>query len=903
VFFSPAAQITAIIKNRSFLSRNIHIFIIWPAIVLLVSLIAWSSLSSKLEEDRQQLETNAFREAGLLARGYADQLARSLEAIDQIILHVKYEWELTDGQLQLETIAERGLFPPDALFRVAIVNREGLIVSSTFIQQTDPGAIVSMADRPYFLFQQHASGDTLFIGDPTLGRNSGKPVIQFSRRLNDKTGAFAGVVLVSISPTYFTDSYDAMAMGQNGILAVIGENGVIRTARKGMMQEHPDAHIFAALPPVFEEREFPVLKGDTWFTDKRSRYVGWQPVKRFPLIALTGLDEADAFAEYQEERNDAMYGMQWATFGLAALGLLAMIIHFRLAWRRYQFVNLQETYRIATEGGKEGFYILRPIKNKAADITDFEVLDCNQRGAELFQRQRQAFIGLRLSDLQTGIHFERQMALLCRALEKGAFESEEEGVPGSSFLPRWTHVKILRSGTDLAVTVRDISDAKAHIEELERRGNHDALTELPNRHWVQAYLPQAIAQASERKDMLALLYIDLDGFKGINDTLGHAAGDELLLHVAQRLRVAVRPQDHIVRLGGDEFVVILERLENKNDAAQVAQRILDAFNESFRLASGVRAIGVSVGIGMYPDNGEAADILLQHADFAMYSVKMRGKGTYCFYDPTFYETFRARLEKERELRHAIAQDQFILYYQPRVDVRSGMTCSMEALVRWRHPEKGILNPHDFIPLAEETGLILDLGELVITKACGQLAQWTAQGRDPVPVSINVSARQFHETNIKEIFRDSLEKTGVSPKLVEIEVTESVMMGEDPALQRALSEIQEMGIKICIDDFGTGYSSLSQLQQMDFDVLKVDRAFTVDVDRTDRGNIFVKAIITMAHALGMRVVAEGVENEEQMRVLKSMRCDEVQGFYISHPLTAAEMLKRLPPANIYAQSRL
>jgi EAL domain-containing protein (putative c-di-GMP-specific phosphodiesterase class I) len=318
-----------------------------------------------------------------------------------------------------------------------------------------------------------------------------------------------------------------------------------------------------------------------------------------------------------------------------------------------------------------------------------------------------------------------------------------------------------------------------------------------------------------------------------------------------------------------------------------------AFQDGFRLSKGVRSIGASVGISVFPSDGTDADTLLHHADIAMYSVKTSGKNNYRFFDQKFHDAVRARHDKEAELRHAIENDQFVMHYQPRVDISTGTTSSMEALVRWAHPTRGLIAPNDFIPLAEETGLILRLGEMVIDKVCAQLAQWAQREQVLVPVSVNVSSRQFNEADIAKLFSASLARHNVAPGLIEIELTESSMMGDTRKVADAFSAIQKMGVKLLVDDFGTGYSSLSQLQRLDFDVLKVDRTFTAGLEKTGEGNVFFKAIITMAHALGMRVVAEGVETLEQIKILKSLNCDEIQGFYVSKPLAAFESQPVLP----------
>ncbi|MDB5728566.1 MAG: hypothetical protein JWQ00_1771, partial [Noviherbaspirillum sp.] len=522
-----------------------------------------------------------------------------------------------------------------------------------------------------------------------------------------------------------------------------------------------------------------------------------------------------------------------------------------------------------------------------------EIIDSNHRGAQFLRQRREELIGKRISMLYEGARPERLLQMLREAIATRSYESDIE-VPGESpFAARWVHVRIVRADGDLAVTLRDISEAKAHVEELVRQSNEDALTHLPNRHWVQRYLPEAIRHAAANGTMMALLFVDLDGFKMVNDTAGHAAGDEVLRTAARRLQDAVRPHDQVARLGGDEFVVILEQLVHTSDAAHVADRILQSFGQSFRIAHGVHSLGASIGISLFPSDGTDSETLMRNADVAMYSVKTSGKGNYHFFDQKFYDALRMRLQREAELRHAIEHDEFIIYYQPRVELSTGVTSSMESLVRWMHPTRGLQPPLDFIPLAEESGLILSLGELVINKVCMQLVCWKQHGARLVPVSINVSARQFREVDIAAILKGAFERHRIDPALVEVEVTESSMMGSASDVSATLSAIRRLGVKLLVDDFGTGYSSLSQLQGLDFDVLKVDRAFTVEIERSEKGSVFFKAIITMAHALGMRVVAEGVENEAQMKILASLRCDEIQGFYISKPLPPSETQPVLP----------
>ncbi|MBC7455461.1 MAG: bifunctional diguanylate cyclase/phosphodiesterase [Massilia sp.] len=391
---------------------------------------------------------------------------------------------------------------------------------------------------------------------------------------------------------------------------------------------------------------------------------------------------------------------------------------------------------------------------------------------------------------------------------------------------------------------------------------------------------------------LALLFIDLDGFKTANDTMGHAAGDELLRHAAHRIKEAVRPHDNVVRIGGDEFVVILENTAHIDDAAIVARRILLAFEAKFKLIGGSAVLGTSIGISSFPSDGADAATLLQHADLAMYSVKTSGKGDFRFFDPEFYEALRRELALEHELRRAIDTDQFVIHYQPRMDLISNRSTSVEALVRWMHPTRGLLEPQQFIALAEKTGMIVRLGELVLFKVCAQLRQWVDKEDGLVPVSVNISSRQFNETDIARILSNAMARHGIPPHLLEIELTESSMMGGGHRVLESLSQIRHLGIKLLVDDFGTGYSSLAQLQLLAFDILKVDKAFTSRIEHTEQGKILFTAIITMAHALGMRVVAEGVETGNQLRILRALACDEVQGYFISFPQAPSEVQSTL-----------
>lgn len=816
-----------------------------------------------------------------LSKAYSDHLSQTLNAIDQIILHVRYEWGLSDGRLQLETLKEKGLFASDTVFRVAIADKNGEILTRTY--KATAMRESNLNEKKYFLVQKNSSTDSLYIDAPVFENSSGTNRVRFSRRLSRSDGAFNGVILVNIPSDYLAENYDNSIFGVNGFLGVVGDDNLIRVARIGGVVRPPLSPALTAVPDFSRKSGSAIFSGAKWFSDGRTRYVGWHPVKGYPLVALTGMDGEDALASYYANREIVIRDAIIVTAALFIFTFASMAVGLHFAFKRHQLSLRQVAYRRATEEGNEGFYINQPVFDGQGNLVDFVIMDCNTKGAAFFYLSRDELIGKNISSFYEAGEFIRMMKISRQAMELGFYESEVELSAEGRFSARWINLKMVRSDGDLALTISDITETKTHAEELERHINQDELTGLPNRHWLLAILPQEVIQAERDRMLLALLIVDVDGFKSVNDMFDRKTGDELLCNIADRLKNIIRKNGHVVRLSSDEFAVVIANIENQDCVGQLAQSIIDSFKESFRLSKNTIKIGASVGVSIFPGDAENAETLLKNASIAMYIAKTTENGSYRFFKPHFHEALRARFEMEAELKHAIERDEFVMYYQPRIDILTGLICSMEALIRWRHPSRGLLGPQDFIPLAEETGLVVGIGELVIEKVCSQVADWARERREIIPVSINVSARQFNQTDVIGIFAAALLRYNITAEMVEIEVTESSMMGQDRDFPETFAMIQKMGIKLLVDDFGTGYSSLSQLQQLDFDILKVDIAFTSRLESSEEGKVFFNAIITMAHALGMRVVAEGVENENQLNILKSLQCDEVQGFYFSKPL--------------------
>ena len=456
----------------------------------------------------------------------------------------------------------------------------------------------------------------------------------------------------------------------------------------------------------------------------------------------------------------------------------------------------------------------------------------------------------------------------------------------------------LKSHSVIAL-VRDITERKLAEEQIAFLAYHDSLTALPNNRLFKDRLQHAITQAERNEKLLAVMFLDLDRFKLINDTMGHSAGDELLKITSQRLIEAVRKTDSVAvnanglnssvaRLGGDEFTILLEDIESIQSLIHIAERIIENVRLPMMLGRQEVHISTSIGIAMFPDDGTQADEILRHADAAMYHAKGQGRNNFQFYTESMNKSSVELLALENNLHKAIEQKELVLYYQPQISVMTGQIVGMEALIRWKHPDKGFISPGVFIPVAEETGMIMRIGEWVIREACEQGVRWLKAGYRLEKISVNLSARQLKDERLTGQIEDILRTTGMPAEKLGIELTESaIILDPDMALIR-LQKIKELGISLSLDDFGTGYSSLSYLKRFPIDTLKIDQAFVRDVKVDHEDAALVKAIISMAHGLGMDVIAEGVEVQEQLEFLGANACDSIQGFLFSRPLPALEM---------------
>ncbi|MBJ7538823.1 sensor domain-containing protein [Marinomonas transparens] len=437
--------------------------------------------------------------------------------------------------------------------------------------------------------------------------------------------------------------------------------------------------------------------------------------------------------------------------------------------------------------------------------------------------------------------------------------------------------------------VDDIQEARDHEVALFKLHNYDNLTSLPNRNLLYQQLEKALINAKKRNRQFGLLYLDLDGFKVINDTFGHRVGDELIQRVAERVKGSIPTRSCLYRLGGDEFVVVLENVESIEELEDIAKAIMSNAISTYPVAKMEMMITSSIGIACYPQHANDIDSLLKNADAAMYQAKSMGHNMYFVYENRMAENINAHLTLGGGLRKAIDEEEFELYYQPKIRLSDETTVGAEALIRWFHPELGMISPDNFIPLAEESGLILPLGEWVIRRACRQLQEWRELGYPPICVSVNLSGRQFMQTNLVDMVKQVLDETGVDPKYLELELTESMLMADGQQTIVKLHNFRKLGLTLSIDDFGTGYSSLAYLKKFPIQALKIDRSFIKDLGVNCDDNAIVKASIVMAHSLNLKVVAEGVEKRSQVDILKEYKCDEIQGYYFAKPMSSQDFL--------------
>jgi len=883
------------LRQSEWLVRRVNrkIGLTWGITFVVLIALVWGATALKIEHDEQQLIDKLRLDTEHRARTHAEQLLRAVSQVDQLSMAIKYHWERHATPLDLEEQYRRGVYP-EPLYPVAL-DANGYALTST--RNLARGTY--MGDLDFFIRTRKADDGRLLIAPPAEGRGglAGKQIIRFSRRVDSKDGAFAGAILIAVESGYLVSFPDLSHLPVGDFVSVRFIDGGMIARRGG-----------GGGPASFfgEQVKFEGVEGSRWepaehFVDRQARMISWIRLNDYPLVMVEASSIANALAPYESTRSTYQLIAGMTSLVLLAAAVFGAGMQIRNASQRRHQLQVQATFRLAVDAAREAFYMIRPGD---AGSDNWIIEDCNERGAAMQYRSRTDLIGHKLSELFTGRDLETLTAFCQHVMTEGFHEDEFHVPHDRQHVPGWFQRRGMRSGVGIAVTVRDVSDVREQAATLATMARTDALVGLPNRHWLNEYLPDVLDKAQRSGNKLALLYIDLDNFKHINDTLGHRAGDDVLIAIAETLRWELQQGEQLARIGGDEFTVLLDGLgaDARQEAGLVADRLIAAIKH-MSAGSAWRAFNLraSVGISLYPDDGRDIDALLLAADIAMYEAKSAGKAQFRHYTESFAQKIRERVSIEHALELAIQRDEFVIYYQPRVDARSGIMTGMEALIRWRHPERGLLAPADFISIAELTGLIVPIGERVIQKVCAQLAGWRSAGLNIRPVSINVSALQLKGEGLRHTLQTTLEAHALPASMIAIELTESSMLDEDGVALDELRKLRHMGIELEIDDFGTGYSSLSKLQSLDIDVLKIDQSFVRRLGADSQASALCQTMVSIGRSLEISVVAEGVETQAQLNELQRMGCDQIQGFLISPPVPP-EKIPKLLSKNLFDRIR-
>jgi diguanylate cyclase (GGDEF)-like protein/PAS domain S-box-containing protein len=582
---------------------------------------------------------------------------------------------------------------------------------------------------------------------------------------------------------------------------------------------------------------------------------------------------------------------------LVQLTVAVAVIAAAIAMVVRQVISL----RIAREVSETDRFAAEIIENAGEGIVlydpELRYVLWNHFMEELTGLRADEVIGYTAADIFPHIHEQQVDVMLRRALAGETVSSpdihyeiastQRSGWVSSVYRP---HLDADGRVAGVIGLIRDITARKEAEQQIEYQAYHDALTGLANRRLFQEHLSLAVALAQRRARLVAVLFLDLDHFKVVNDSLGHSIGDELLREIARRLKAAVRDGDIVARVGGDEFTIVLQELHDRAAAAVVAQKVLRAVSEPLEISGHRLYVTTSIGITLFPEDGEDAETLLKNADAAMYRAKAGGRNTYQMSTQELSRTTHERMTLENGLHHALEAGELTLLYQPVVELDDMTIVGMEALLRWHHPERGVVLPEEFIGVAEDRGLILPIGDWVILEACHAARRFHDLGLEHFRVAVNISARQFREPTLLGTVERALAESGIDPSTLELEITETVAMEDVELTMTTLARFRSYGLTIAIDDFGTGHSSLSYLKRFPIDALKIDRGFVADLPDKFEDAAIVSSVIQLANGLGMRVVAEGVETLEQLEFLREAGCREVQGFYFSHPVSLDEVEK-------------
>ena len=853
----------------SVLARTWSAFRFEIALVLTILAILWGAIGLRLAEERREIGRGAAVAAANIAGAAEQGISRTIEAIDQRLRFAREAYRRDPEGFKLDFVAIGNGYNDGMMVQLALIDASGTLRQTTLVP---PERALDLSDRPHFRVHLENPADILFISRPVLGRVSKRWTVQFTRKLYAPDGSFAGVVVCSLDPYWMTQFHELLNF--SGKLLLLGQDGIVRAAAPdGTMLSHDLSETplgQAAAASDHGSIHPPAAPG------KPDQLISFRRLRNYPITVAVGMDMAPLHAGYDALRR--------YTLALGAgVTLLVLLVGFLLIRHKRRVLVSREVLRHAIENLDQGLLMIdRQGRISLRNTRYVTLLDVPPALAE------------------PGAEYARLIEWQAARGEFGAPSPSPQAAPPEDegnirfterVRPNGTALEIrtrLLVGGGLVSTYTDVTDRRRAQQEIHHLAHHDGLTDLANRTLLEERLTQALAAAERGGGRLAVLCLDLNRFKPVNDTLGHAAGDELLRQTARRLHALARASDIVARVGGDEFVVVQTLISQPGDAAALAERIMVEIALPYDLDGRAVSIDTSIGIAIFPHDGGTVEALLKNADTALYRAKEAGRGVTCFFEAEMEVRLRDRGLLEQDLRSALARGEFAINFQPLHACRTRDITAFEALLRWNHPVRGQVSPTEFVPVAEECGLILPLGTWVLEQACAAATTWPR----PYTVAVNLSPVQFRRGDLPAQVSDILERTGLPANRLELEVTEGLLIEDAEGALATMLALKALGVRLALDDFGTGYSSLSYLRRFPFDKLKIDKSFTQAIGLDPGARAIVDAILAMGHSLNLRITAEGVETEEQLAFLTALDCDEAQGFLLGPPIPAEQLRRSL-----------
>lgn len=872
-------------------TRLLSLLIPGLAVLLIAALftVTWFSLA----ETREAALRAAEAEAQTLAQLAEERTARSLQAINLVLAGIDDLWArepvLRDSRNPQMRSLLRGKAASLPLVRGLII----IDARGAKAHDIEPASITSgdFSDREYFNWHRNRTG-SFYIGRPGVSAESGEWFVAASRRLSAADGSFSGVIVAVLDAQALQTLYRDLDAGSDGAVELLHANGEL-------IARVPDAPKWLGMPTGNSITLKDLKAGAPSRTlraaspvDGISRIYNLRPVSGVPLMVQAGIGEGEALAAWREKRSAASAMLIFLVLTIILLAWL-LLRELRRQGEASPDSALADTlresearYHSLFRNSIDAILLLRP---------DGAILAANGEACRMLDYSESELRKLGREKIFDAVD-TRVQGLMDELARNGSARGEfrlrrKDGNPVPVELSAATFKD--RTGQLCAsMIIRDITERRRAEEHIEYLAYHDELTGIPNRAHFQREFDHAVAVSQSYGLSCALMLVDLDRFKYINDTIGHQAGDQLLKQMAARLRACLRDSDIIARLGGDEFVILMQDAANMEAVTAVADKILEVASRPLIIEDQEFLVTASIGISTYPQDGSDLQTLLKSSDLAMYRAKEAGKNGYQYFAPEMNVHSRRRMEIESALRGALDRKEFALHFQPKIRLSTRTIAGMEALIRWNHPERGLLPPGDFIAIAEETGLIVPIGDWVMEEACRQAQAMRETGHRDLRVAVNLSARQLFDDELARRVADILDHTGFPAQNLELEVTESMVMQDAGQAISLLTALRGTGVRIAIDDFGTGYSSLSYLKRFPIDCVKIDRSFIRDLPDNSDDVAITRSIIAMAHNMKLEVVAEGVETVEQLEFLQACGCEEIQGFLFSRPLPADAMARYL-----------